>query len=330
MNGKPYLIAELSANHNNDLKRAFKIINAAKDSGADAIKFQTYTADTITLNCDKLDFVIPDGIWKDRILFELYSEGSLPWEWHERLFLHAKSLGLDVISTPFDHSAVDFLETLNVDAYKIASFEVVDIPLIRRVAQTQKHVFLSTGMATVSESTEAVEAIGQANTTLLHSISSYPAQLAQCNLPFLLDLKRRFNLQVGLSDHCLTNNVAGAAVALGAKVIEKHFTLNRDGGGLDDSFSQTPHSFNELRKIVDEVYFATQKHQQRSDLPSKKYRKSIYASQKIIAGQKFTEDNIRVVRPGYGLAPKFFNALINKKSKYDYDFGDRIVQDELL
>jgi N-acetylneuraminate synthase len=330
MNEKPYLIAELSANHNNDVERALKIINAAKDSGADAIKFQTYTADKITLNCDKSDFVISDGIWKDRILFELYSEGSLPWEWHERLFLHAKSLGLDVISTPFDHSAVDFLETLNVDAYKIASFELVDIPLIQRVAQTQKHVFLSTGMAKVSEITEAVEAIGHDNVTLFHCISSYPAKVEQSNLPFLLDLKREFNLQVGLSDHCLTNNVAGAAVALGAKVIEKHFTIDRDGGGLDDSFSQTPQSFNELRKIVDEVYFATQKQEERSDLPSKKYRKSIYASQKIIAGEKFTKDNIRVVRPGYGLAPKFFDALINKKSKYDYDFGDRIIQDELL
>jgi len=327
---KPYLIAELSANHNNDIQRAIKIIDEAKTSGADAIKFQTYTADTITLNCNRSDFIINDGLWKNRILYELYSEGSLPWEWHERLFFHAKSLNLDVISTPFDRSAVDFLETQGVDAYKIASFEIVDIPLIRKVGSTKKHVFISTGMASMDEISEAIDAIGHNDITLFHCISSYPAEAEQSNLPFLSNLQKHFDLEVGLSDHCIKNNVAAAAVALGAKVIEKHFTLNTSDGGLDDSFSQTPKSFKELRSMVDEVALAIQPHEKRTYLPNLKYRKSIYASQDINEGNIFNEENIRIVRPGFGLPAKYYNYLINKKAVSNYKFGDRILDVDLF
>jgi len=327
---KTYLIAELSANHNRDLNRALKIIDAAKDAGADAVKFQTYTADTITLNCNKNDFIIPDGLWKDKVLYELYSEGSLPWDWHENLFSHARELGMDIISTPFDNSAVDFLETLGVDAYKVASFEIIDIPLLKKISSTKKHVFLSTGMASNTEIKEAVDAIGHDDITLFHCISSYPASPKDSNLPLLLELLREFGVEVGLSDHCITNSVAAAAVALGATVVEKHFTLDRSSGGLDDSFSQTPSTFSELRKIVDEVRSAIYLHQERSDLPSKKYRKSIYASENIKAGDTFNKSNIKVVRPGYGLAPKYFENLIGKTSKTNYEFGDRIMEVELL
>jgi pseudaminic acid synthase len=325
-----YLIAEISANHNGSFDRAKKLVAAAADSGADAVKFQTYTANTLTLKSHEPDFMVEDGLWAGKSLYEIYETGSLPWDWHLDLFEYARSFNLEIISTPFDISAVDFLLKLGVDRLKIASFELIDIPLLERVAQTETPIIVSCGMGNFSEISEAMEILKNNHVTLLHCISNYPANPEEANLKFIHDLRTKFEVEIGLSDHCITNSIACASVAMGVRVIEKHFTLDRDAGGLDDSFSQTPASFTELRNMCDEVSAGLITHSKRTDLDGKRYRKSIYASADIKKGEFFSEKNIKVVRPGFSLHPRFFKRLLGKVALQHYKFGARISEDELL
>ena len=329
----PYLVAEVSANHNQDIERAKKIVRAAAENGANAVKFQTYTPDSITLNSSLPEFLAGEGIWKGKRLFDLYQQGSLPWEWHHELFDLAKSLNLDVISSPFDETAVDFLVELGVDALKIASFEIVHIPLIRKCAESGLPVIISSGMATETEIEEALCALGdrQPNVILLHCVSSYPADPEKYSLARVGELGERFGCMIGLSDHCKTNEIASASVILGSVFIEKHFTLNRNGGGLDDSFSLEPAGLKELRQSADMLYKASHVTNEVSDSerPSLQYRRSIYASKRILRGQKFSKENVRVVRPGYGLHPRHFESLLGKKAIRDIDFASPITAKDL-
>jgi N-acetylneuraminate synthase len=317
----PFVIAELSGNHNQSLALAFEMIEAAAKAGVDAIKLQTYTADTMTLDCDSDDFQIfeDENLWKGNSLYKLYEKAYTPWEWHQALFEKAKSLGLIAFSSPFDISAVDFLETLNVPCYKIASFENNDIPLIKRIAQTGKPVIMSTGMASLGEVFEAVDALrenGCSQIILLKCTSAYPASAEQANLKTIQHLRDTFNCEVGISDHTLGIGVAIAGVALGASVIEKHFVLSRDAGGVDAEFSLEPKEFallvTESRSAAlasgDIVYGGDS-----SEQASKKYRRSIYISKDIKAGEVLSTDNIKIVRPGLGLAPKYYSSVLGYK-----------------
>jgi len=315
---RPYLIAEMSANHNGSIEGAMSIIRSAKAAGADAIKIQSYTPDTITMNCSSSDFQIKEGLWAGKTLYELYQEAHLPFEWHQPLFEYAREIGISIFSTPFDKSAVDLLESLDAPAYKIASFEAVDIPLIRHVASTGKPLIISTGMATFEEIEEAVAAARDAGCDeliLLKCVSAYPAQPHDYNLNNLLTLRNNFNTLVGLSDHTLTSTTAIASVALGACVIEKHFTLNRAGGGPDDSFSIEPVELQQLRQACDEAHEAlgdASINIRASETPNKQFRRSLYYCRNIYAGEVLTEDAIKSVRPGYGLPPKYFDDIIGK------------------
>jgi pseudaminic acid synthase len=316
----PFVIAEISANHNNDLERAKKLIEEAAASGAQAVKFQTYKASTITLNSDREEFVIRGGLWDGRTLYDLYSEGSLPWEWHKELFKHARKFGLVVISSPFDETAVDFLVSLGVDALKIASFELCHIPLIEKCASAGLPIIISTGMGTFDEVNEALTALSRNHANdvvVLHCISSYPAKPDDFNLPRIRRLREEFDVLVGLSDHCVDNHIAVASVALGATVIEKHFTLDREGGGLDDTFSILPHELRNLVKSASDTKKAMLEKEQLSDGESESiaYRRSIYAASDIQEGEIFTECNLKVVRPGLGLHPRNFKTLLGTKSK---------------
>ncbi len=329
-----FLIAEISANHNNDILRAREIIWEASKNGADAVKFQTYTADTITLNSDKPDFLINGGLWDGRTLHDIYSEGSLPWEWHADLFEYARSLGLAVISSPFDETAVDFLVELGVDALKIASFEINHIPLICYAAKKGVPLIISTGMANYEEIYEAVNSVSEftKDLILLHCISSYPAEPKDYSLSSIPKLFENFNCLVGLSDHCVDNLAASTSVALGAVVIEKHFTLDRNGGGLDDSFSLEPKGLKDLRNNVDTIKVAMQSSKNgcsESEKQSLKYRRSIYASKPIKAGDQFTTSNIKVVRPSMGLHPRFYSSLIGKFANRDIEFASPICEGDL-
>lgn len=336
MTQPPYIIAELSGNHNNDINRAFKLIESAKSAGADAVKLQTYTADTITLNHDSSDFKIANGPWKGYKLYELYQEAHTPWEWHADLFAKGKELGITIFSSPFDETAVELLESLDAPLYKIASFELIHHPLIAAVAKTKKPMIMSTGMASLEDIEDAVEvarANGCTDLTLLHCISAYPAQAKDCHLATLVDLKNRFKgIKIGLSDHTLGNTVAIAAVALGAEVIEKHFTLARADGGVDAAFSLEPHELKALCEEARIAYAALgQINYERSSAEKENtiFRRSIYISQAIKKGMPFTRDNIRVTRPGYGLHPKYYNLLIGKQSPRNFSFGERVTDDLL-
>lgn len=326
----PYIIAELSANHNGDIKRAFKTIEVAKQCGADAIKIQTYTADTMTINCAKKDFKIYGGLWDGYKLYDLYKEAQTPYEWHKPLFEHAKKIGITLFSTPFDESAVDLLEMLDTPAYKIASFEMTDLPLLKYVAQTKKPIIMSTGMASFEEIAEAVSCVkewGCTELVLLHCVSSYPAPVEECNLKTIEDLSARFGCLVGLSDHTLGAAVAVTSVALGACIIEKHFTLSRAEKGPDSQFSLEPEELKELceyTKVAWSSLGTVDYDLKESEKPSKQYRRSIYAVKDIKKGESLTPENIRRIRPGFGLPPKYYEEILGKKVNLDIETGTPI------
>ena len=315
----PYIIAELSANHNGKLETALKIIEEAAKAGADAVKLQTYRPDTITLDSDADEFRIKGGLWDGRTLYELYEEAHMPWEWHEPLFQHAKKLGIPIFSSPFDTTAVDLLEDLNAPAYKIASFEAVDLALIRYVAATGKPMIISTGMANADEIEEAIAAAregGCKELAILQCVSGYPAPAADYNLRTIPDMIERFGLVTGLSDHTLDNTTAIASVVLGASLIEKHFTLDRNGGGPDDSFSLEPADLAALCRDSKTAWKALGQidyGRKSSEQGNAQFRRSLYFVKDMQAGEVITEDSVRSVRPGFGLPPKKLEWVIGQK-----------------
>lgn len=319
----PYVIAELSANHNGKLDTAMKIIEEAKKAGADAVKLQTYTADTITLNSDAEEFQIHGGLWDGKTLYQLYQEAHMPWEWHKPLFEHASKLGITIFSSPFDNTAVDLLEDLNAPAYKIASFEAVDLPLIKYVASTGKPMIISTGMADAEEIKEAIDAAregGCKELAILHCVSGYPAPAADYNLRTIPDMIQRFGLPVGLSDHTLDNTTAIASIPLGACIIEKHFTLDRNGGGPDDSFSLEPSDMFELcrgARTAWESMGSVDYGQKASERANIKFRRSLYFIQDLAKGVVITANHVRSVRPGYGLPVKHLGAVLGRRTRAD-------------
>ena len=327
----PYIIAELSGNHNGELETALRIIEEAKKSGADAVKLQTYTADTITLNSDADEFRIKGGLWDGRTLYDLYQEAHMPWDWHKPLFDHARNLGITIFSSPFDNTAVDLLEDLNAPAYKIASFEAVDLPLIKYVATTGKPMIISTGMADAEEIAEAIEAAregGCKELAILHCVSGYPAPAADYNLRTIPDMIERFGLVTGLSDHTLDNTTAITSVALGASIIEKHFTLDRSGGGPDDSFSLEPAELTALCRDSKTAWQAmghVNYGRKSSEQGNAQFRRSLYFVKDLKAGDVITEDAVRSVRPGFGLAPKYLESILGEKVKEDVGYGEPVI-----
>ena len=326
----PYIIAELSANHNGSIERAFESILAAKNAGADAVKIQTYTADTMTINCDREEFQVTDGLWKGYSLYDLYKEAQTPYEWHKPLFDYANEIGITILSTPFDETAVDLLEELNTPAYKIASFEMTDLPLVKYVAQTKKPMIISTGLANLEEITEVVRVARENGCTdliLLHCISSYPAPAEQSNLKTIPDLAKRFGVLTGLSDHTMGTAVATTSIALGACIIEKHFTLSRKDKGPDSEFSLEP---QELKQLCIDTKTAWQSlgqagyEKKEAEKSNVKYRRSIYAVKDIKKGDKLSRENIKRIRPGFGLEPKHYDEIISKAAKCDIDRGTPI------
>jgi len=315
----PYIIAEMSANHNGDIDNAYKIIDMAKASGADAVKLQTYHPDTITMDMNTPEFMIEGGLWDGQSLYELYKGAFMPWEWHKPLFDYAKKVGITIFSSPFDNTAVDLLEDLNTPAYKIASFEAVDIPLIKYVAQTGKPIIISTGMADVQEIQEAIEAAregGCKELAILHCVSGYPAPAKDYNLRTLVDMQKKFGLVIGLSDHTIDNTTAITSVALGASIIEKHVTLDRNGGGPDDSFSLEFKELNQLclgAKIAWESLGKIDYGIKSSEQDNIKFRRSLYFVKDIKAGELITSEHIKSIRPGYGLEPKYMEEILGKK-----------------
>ncbi len=315
----PYVIAEMSANHNGVIENAFKIIEAAKRAGADAVKLQTYRPETITLNSTAEDFCIRGGLWDGRTLYDLYEQAHMPWDWHAPLFAHARKNGITIFSSPFDNTAVDLLEDLNAPAYKIASFEAVDLPLIKYVASTGKPMIISTGMADAEEIQEAIDAAregGCKELAVLHCVSGYPAPAADYNLRTIADMIRRFGLVTGLSDHTLDNTTAVTSVAMGASIIEKHFTLDRQGGGPDDSFSLEPAELVALCRDSKTAWQAMGQidyGRKASEQGNAQFRRSLYFVKDLKAGDVITADAVRSVRPGYGLAPKHLEAIIGKR-----------------
>ena len=319
----PYLIAEMSANHNGNIETAFRIIEKAKKAGADAVKIQTYTPDTMTLDCDGEDFQIYGGLWDGWNLHKLYEWAQTPWAWHAPLFEHARKVGITIFSSPFDKTAVDLLEDLNTPAYKIASFEAVDLPLIKYVASTGKPMIISTGMADAEEIREAIDTArsgGCKELAILHCVSGYPAPAQDYNLRTIPDMINRFGLVTGLSDHTLDNTTAITSIALGASIIEKHFTLNRKGGGPDDSFSLEPSDLEELCKSARtawEAMGAVDYARKSSEQANVKFRRSLYFVKDLKVGDVITADAVRSVRPGYGLAPKNWDKVIGRVLKQD-------------
>jgi pseudaminic acid synthase len=332
----PYVIAEMSANHNGNINTAFRIIEEAKKAGADALKIQTYTPDTITLNSDLPDFQIKGGLWEGKTLYELYEWAHTPWEWHKPLFEHARKVGIPIFSSPFDKTAVDLLEDLNAPAYKIASFEAVDLPLIRYVAATKKPMIISTGMANAEEIEEAIAAAregGCKELAILHCVSGYPAPAGDYNLRTIGDMMTRFGLVTGLSDHTLDNTTAIASVVLGASIIEKHFTLDRNGGGPDDSFSLEPADLAALCrdsktawKALGQVDYGRKS----SEEGNAQFRRSLYFVKDMKAGDVITEDCVRSVRPGFGLAPKYLVDVLGSKTTRDISANTPVTRKSQL
>jgi pseudaminic acid synthase len=330
----PYVIAELSGNHNGDIGRAFALIEAAHAAGADAVKLQTYTADTITLDHDGPGFTIEGGAWDGRRLYDLYEEAHTSWDWHPRLFEKARSLGITMFSSPFDSSAVDFLESLDAPAYKIASFEIVDVGLIERVAATKKPLIISTGMANLAEITAGVDAAGDtgAGIVLLHCTSGYPTPPEDCNLETIPDLARRFGIPIGLSDHTLGTSVAVASVALGASVIEKHVTLARADGGPDAAFSLEPDELAGLCTDCRTAWSAlghASYERAKSEAEMSLLRRSLYFVADLAAGETVTENNLRSIRPGYGLPPSHLKNLLGRRVARPVTRGTPVSWDDI-
>ena len=327
----PYIIAELSANHNGRLETALRIIEQAKLAGADAVKLQTYTADTITLNCDSEEFQIRGGLWDGKSLYQLYQEAHMPWDWHAPLFEHARKLGITIFSSPFDTTAVDLLENLNAPAYKIASFEAVDLSLIKYAAATGKPMIISTGMADAEEIQAAIEAAregGCKELAILHCVSGYPAPAADYNLRTLPDMAQRFGVVTGLSDHTLDNTTAIASVALGACIIEKHFTLNRNGGGPDDSFSLEPTELAALCRDSKTAWSALGRvdyGRKSSEQGNVQFRRSLYFVKALKAGDLITADAVRSVRPGFGLPPKMLEEIVGRRVLASVQYGQPVT-----
>lgn len=332
-----FIIAELSANHNGSLQTALNTIKAAKEIGANAIKLQTYTADTLTLNSNKEDFIIKGGtLWDGKSLYELYSAAYTPWEWHEELFAYAREIGIDMFSSPFDKTAVDFLEQFNPSAYKIASFEITDYELIRYTASKLKPIIISTGIATIDEIQDAVDICrseGNNDIVLLKCTSAYPAPLEEANLATIPNLAQTFNVISGFSDHTLGTTAPIVAVTIGAKVVEKHFILDKSIGGADADFSLDKKEFADMigairdaEKLLGRVdYSMTEKKKK-----SRCFSRSLYVACDIKKGDKFTKDNIRSVRPGYGVHPKYLTDILGKTAKKDYTFGEALILDNLM
>lgn len=332
-NHPPYIIAEMSANHNGKIENAKKIIKEAKKAGADAVKIQTYTADTITFKSKKEDFLIHGGLWDGKNLYELYEEAHLPWDWHKELFDYAEKEEITIFSSPFDATAVDLLEDLNAPAYKIASFEVVDLPLIKYAASTKKPLIISTGMANKTEIQEAIAAAkdsGCQDLIILHCVSGYPAPPLDYNLETISDMKKSFGVLVGLSDHTIDNVTAICSVSMGACLIEKHFTLNRDGGGPDDSFSMESKDLEELcikSKIAWQSRGKVNYEKTESEKGNLKFRRSLYVVSDIKKGEIFSSQNIRSIRPGFGIEPKHIEDILGKKSNSNIEAGTALSWD---
>jgi pseudaminic acid synthase len=327
---KVFIIAELSANHNGSLETAIETIHAAKRAGADCIKLQTYTADTITIDCDKQDFIIKDTIWHGRKLYDLYKEAYTPWEWHLKLFETSRQIGLECFSSPFDKTSVDLLESLNTPAYKIASFEITDIPLIEYVASKGKPVIISTGIAEIEDIELALDAcrrMGNNDIALLKCTSSYPAPIYEANMVMIKDLAEKFNVISGLSDHTIGSSVPIVATTFGAKIIEKHFILDRSIGGPDASFSMNEHEFSEMVKGIREAelaigeidYDLTSKQMQGKD-----FSKSLYVVKNVSKGDIITEENVKPIRPGFGLHPRYLKEILGKTFTTDIEKGSRM------
>ncbi len=325
-----YIIAELSANHNGSMQTALDTIKAAKEIGANTIKLQTYTADTLTLDSDKEDFIIKCGtLWDGRTMYELYKEAYTPWEWHKELFEYAREIGIDIFSSPFDKTAVDFLEEFNPSAYKIASFEITDYELIRYTASKMRPMIISTGIATIDEIQDAVDIcreVGNEDIILLKCTSAYPAKLEDANLSMIPNLAQTFGVISGFSDHTLGSTAPIVATTLGAKVIEKHFILDKSIGGADADFSMDKKEFKEMieavrdtEKLLGKIDYSMTEQKKKS----RQFSRSLYVSKDIKKGEFFTEENIRSVRPGYGMHPRYLKDVLGKIAKKNYGFGDR-------
>ena len=323
MKDKVFFIAEISANHCGNFKLAKKLIKCAKINGADAVKLQTYTPDTMTINSNKKYFRIKEGLWKGYNLWDLYDKAQTPLKWHKELFKYGKSLGIKVFSTPYDETAVDFLEKLHCPIYKISSFEMTDLNLIKKVSKTKKPLIISTGMADLNEietSIKVAKRNGAKDVTLLYSVSNYPSSIDDFNLNNIKILKNKFKCKVGISDHSIDNRVAIASVASGAEVIEKHIALDNQKKGFDIDFSLKGKEIKKLRNDVDIAFKLLGKNsffRNKNENKSKVFRRSIFTTKDIKKGQKFTKDNLKVIRPGYGLEPKYFNKILNKKSPFN-------------
>tara|TARA_B100000768_G_scaffold110154_1_gene102122 strand:- start:533 stop:1567 length:1035 start_codon:yes stop_codon:yes gene_type:complete len=334
LDSKPFIIAEMSGNHNQSLDRALKIVDEVAASGAHALKIQTYTADTMTIDISEGEFIIDTELWKDRSLYDLYREASTPWEWHEEIFLHARSKGLIPFSTPFDDSSVDFLESLDVDLYKIASFENTDLDLIKKVASTGKPLIVSTGMMDLNEMDELVRTArgyGCKDLVLLKCTSTYPSTPDGTNISTIPHMRKMFNCEVGLSDHSMGIGVSVASVSMGATVIEKHFTLDRSDGGVDSAFSMEPEEMKSLVIESERAWQSVGKIQygpSLKEIESRQYRRSLYFIEDIKEGEEITKNNMRRIRPGLGLPPKYYSQILGKKVNQDIKRGTPVGWDK--
>lgn len=333
--GPPIIIAEMSANHNGSIDQAKRVMSLAKTHGADAVKLQTYTPNTMTLDCEKKDFQVVDGLWAGSSLFELYQKAYTPFDWQEELFEFAREIGIFIFSTPFDESAVDLLERLNAQVYKIASFEITDVNLIEYVSRKKKPLIISTGMASYEEIASAVElalTAGAPKVLLLHCISEYPAPPDVYNVRAIENLRQAFNVNVGLSDHSLGHTTACAATALGAVAIEKHFIEKRSHGGVDSSFSMEPLELVKLKESCRAIYECLGKGSwDRSPVEKKNqvFRRSLYYAKDLKKGETLSRANVRIVRPGFGLAPELLSSVLDKTLRRNVEFGDRVRLEDL-